>query len=1459
MYIDKLFPFYKECEPLKYYTQAVSFKEMYIPVDLSTVEPKRPHRNYMKAVKIMPWDILVLEEEDGVIKYFTDSIVHKIDLQIREINYFPIAQDIEIFQEDDSLFAYLKRDGGIEKREIATDYFILNATKDADVLDISILPDKKKTMSVLDLSSMGADLGILPVKEASQLGKIDFSSIEDFKTKDSVYTWLDSYLSTPEGEEFIYNGKSGSPREVVPLLIGPTAVFKSATVKELCKKYDLRLVDFRVSFTSRLDYSGLFEIGASGFDDQILSYSCPMEELVTCSDGFRAFCKKAHEKVTDILNKGYLEVEEVSDGNEVITSEEPLTDTQREKLESLLTNYEYYLKTPVLFFDEITRCFSGNTKVRLTDGRILSMKELYEEFGTDKEFYVYACDSEGNVQEVPAKSLGITRENAVMVKITLDNDTEVMCTPDHKWMLEDGSYEQAQFLTPDSKLKSNNFSNNENVKHSILKVELVEDTEDAYDIEVPSYHNFLIDLGDDSGVFVHNCTDSGVEGILVQLLNQKRYNDMTMNGCKFIAATNLNISKTSVNSEYEDELNNIYDVNMDIDVAYANRFLPLNVYPEDVMDRWFEWADTETIKNGIKVKSIHPLIVDFLNEDRENRVYNNSPVIDAIRRDKSREEIKSQSFPNYRTWEMVSDYLYSVDDKYLKERNKSDNPIEVQKVIRPNIVYGLISQEFGAKLVDFLKDEGYVAIEETENPPVDDVTDFLTSTLDSGIPALLIGPSSLGKSSRVKQYAKKVKKETGLEPITINVNLSSMDSTDLMGMPAKQSLVDYVAKENIDEFGLGQVTKDLKGIIEDIQNSGEYGLVDSLTLRAPNKSIKDRFSQALKEGREVILFFDECNRCLVGSTMIKLSDGRILTIKEITDTFGTDNEFEVISFDGEKSVVGKAHSMGITRKDSELVRVTFENDTYIDCTPDHPFLLVDDSYVQAKDLGNKALRTSKGSISVKSVDKLDHTEDVYDINVDKLHNFLVYLGNDSDVFVHNCDNPTVMSAMFQCISDKSFAGISFKEQADKVKIVAACNMPHSEMFDDDNMGNYFNAGSIDPALAARFSVFWKKRFDEHDVESWIEFMEGEYKDGNIDNILLNFFKDIAENDMDKAVDIFSQVEKRTLETATPSTRMFYQLSKDIKSMRGNENSLFAGKVIFDDSVQQHYSNLNIEDTSMSVYEAFKYYYFYKKDVQPYIFEWEGYIRKDNIDIKDSIGNTVSLPAVDIVDTLEDIANKMSKYEKTPMSDLTDEETQEIIELSRYMSYLLSYILTMDFKYSNNRNSVFESYLGSDLSTDFTNYFNAYFGSDLDEEITLPMIVEDKLMDKFFRQYGMSLNSLLGDNEGIVLRTKNLVEEFYDVFFGKGTNVNTVKFLTKVKDVLEEKGSAQDTYVRFLTTLSGDKIDSVFKMAEESSEDKSWIIDLLTVLEPITKEDIENIENKMNNKGKVTKTRTSSIL
>lgn len=40
--------------------------------------------------------------------------------------------------------------------------------------------------------------------------------------------------------------------------------------------------------------------------------------------------------------------------------------------------------------------------------------------------------------------------------------------------------------------------------HKVAKIEIVEEVSEVYDMEVDKYHNFLIDLGDNSGVFVHN-------------------------------------------------------------------------------------------------------------------------------------------------------------------------------------------------------------------------------------------------------------------------------------------------------------------------------------------------------------------------------------------------------------------------------------------------------------------------------------------------------------------------------------------------------------------------------------------------------------------------------------------------------------------------------------------------------------------------------------------------------------------------------------------------------------------------------------------------------------------------------------------------------------------------------------------------------------------------------------------
>ncbi len=51
------------------------------------------------------------------------------------------------------------------------------------------------------------------------------------------------------------------------------------------------------------------------------------------------------------------------------------------------------------------------------------------------------------------------------------------------------------------------------------------------------------------------------------------------------------------------QIGDLYDVKQDIDVAYSNRFMPLQVNPEDVQDRWFEWAESTKTRNGEDVSS----------------------------------------------------------------------------------------------------------------------------------------------------------------------------------------------------------------------------------------------------------------------------------------------------------------------------------------------------------------------------------------------------------------------------------------------------------------------------------------------------------------------------------------------------------------------------------------------------------------------------------------------------------------------------------------------------------------------------------------------------------------------------------------------------------------------------------------------------------------------------------------
>ncbi len=153
--------------------------------------------------------------------------------------------------------------------------------------------------------------------------------------------------------------------------------------------------------------------------------------------------------------------------------------------------------------DSAGGCFSGDTLVALADGRALSFKEIVAEHAMGKEHFCYTIRNDGTIGLERIINPRMTKANAEVIKITLDTGETIICTPDHPFMLRDGSFKPAGSLTPDDSLMP--LYPVANFNHRIVSIERLEEGMDVYDIEVPHTHNFALA----SGVFVHNSAKQG--------------------------------------------------------------------------------------------------------------------------------------------------------------------------------------------------------------------------------------------------------------------------------------------------------------------------------------------------------------------------------------------------------------------------------------------------------------------------------------------------------------------------------------------------------------------------------------------------------------------------------------------------------------------------------------------------------------------------------------------------------------------------------------------------------------------------------------------------------------------------------------------------------------------------------------------------------------------------------------
>ena len=98
--------------------------------------------------------------------------------------------------------------------------------------------------------------------------------------------------------------------------------------------------------------------------------------------------------------------------------------------------------------DSAGGCFDGDTEVALADGRNLSFKKLLEEWEKGKTNYCYTIKQNGSIGVEKILYPRNTKKQAEIITVTLDNGGKITCTPDHKFMLRDGSYIEAKNLVP---------------------------------------------------------------------------------------------------------------------------------------------------------------------------------------------------------------------------------------------------------------------------------------------------------------------------------------------------------------------------------------------------------------------------------------------------------------------------------------------------------------------------------------------------------------------------------------------------------------------------------------------------------------------------------------------------------------------------------------------------------------------------------------------------------------------------------------------------------------------------------------------------------------------------------------------------------------------------------------------------------------------------------------------------
>lgn len=144
-------------------------------------------------------------------------------------------------------------------------------------------------------------------------------------------------------------------------------------------------------------------------------------------------------------------------------------------------------------------CFAMDTKVRLVDGRVLTLDEMSRLYQTE-DLEVYSCDPDTGHRTIgKVQWAGVTGYNREVMTLTLSNGCDITCTPDHRFVVQKGGFVEAKDLSVGEQLLTLS-----DECCTVVSKQACEDRCDVGCLRVDNeYHTFALD----ADVFVHNCED----------------------------------------------------------------------------------------------------------------------------------------------------------------------------------------------------------------------------------------------------------------------------------------------------------------------------------------------------------------------------------------------------------------------------------------------------------------------------------------------------------------------------------------------------------------------------------------------------------------------------------------------------------------------------------------------------------------------------------------------------------------------------------------------------------------------------------------------------------------------------------------------------------------------------------------------------------------------------------------